>query len=116
MPIDLDSPDWDPSPSVLEELQSDPYTLPTAKSEQSDLPAVKLETVKDEPNEQVHHHQSSADVQPATVVTTQTSQNTPRSCTLSSQTFHHTPSMCGTLLDWSNQQTSTSIPFPHYQQ
>ena len=78
MPIDLDSPDWDPSPSVLEELQSDPYTLPTAKSEQPDLPAVKLETVKDEPEEQVHHHQSSADVQPATVVTTQASPPPPK--------------------------------------
>ena len=70
MPIDLDSPDWDPSPSVLEELQSDPYTLPTAKSEQPDLPNVKLETVKDEPNDPDHSHHTSAVTQPTTVTTT----------------------------------------------
>ena len=70
MPIDLDSPDWDPSPSVLEELQSDPYTLPTAKSEQPDLPNVKLETVKDEPKDPDHSHHLSAVIQPTTISTT----------------------------------------------
>ena len=70
MPIDLDSPDWDPSPSVLEELQSDPYTMPVAKSEQPDFPDVKLETVKDEPNESDNHHHPSTAIQPTTIVTT----------------------------------------------
>ena len=78
MPIDLDSPDWDPSPSALEELQSDPYTLPTAKSEQPDLPNAKLETVKDEPNDPDHSHHPSAVIQPTTVTTTLASPPPPK--------------------------------------
>ena len=76
MPIDLDSPDWDPSPSALEELQSDPYTLPTVKFEQSDLPEIKSEPVKDEPDESTHH--SSTGVQSAAVTITQASPPPPK--------------------------------------
>ena len=76
MPIDLDSPDWDPSPSALEELQSDPYTLPTVKFEQSDLPEIKSEPVKDEPEESTHH--SSIGVQSAAVTIPQASPPPPK--------------------------------------
>ena len=81
VPIDLDSPDWDPSPSALEDLQSDPYTLPTVKFEQPDLPEVKSEvksesvTDSDEPNEPTHH---SSGVQPATATSTQASPPPPK--------------------------------------
>ena len=49
MPVDLDSPDWDPSPSALEELQSDPYTVPTAKLEQPEVLDVKRSQSKTSP-------------------------------------------------------------------
>ena len=52
---------------------------------------------------QLHHHHSGL---------SSTSQNTPCPCTLSSQTFHHTPSMHGTLLHASNQQTPPPSPSP----
>ena len=67
MPIDLDSPDWDPSPSALEELQSDPYTVPPPKLEQPAMLEVKSESVKEEPKESTYH---SPHIVPTTTATT----------------------------------------------
>ena len=116
MPIDLDSPDWDPSPSALEELQSDPYTLlPTVKFEQPDLPEIKSESVKDEPNEPTHH--SSICVQPATVTIAQASPPPPKTPPVRAPSPpKHSTTPHGTLRHWSHPQTTTSIPFPHHQQ
>ena len=47
LPMDLESPDWDRRPSLLE-AKEDPYTTPVVKQEDIKLEDVKLEDVKHE--------------------------------------------------------------------
>ena len=46
--MDLESPDWDRSPSLIEEVKTDPYTAPDAKQEDIKLEEVKLEDFEHE--------------------------------------------------------------------
>ena len=46
--MDLESPDWDRSPSLIEEVKADPYTTPMVKQEDIKLEDVKLEDVEPE--------------------------------------------------------------------
>ena len=46
--MDLESPNWDRSPSLIEEVKADPYTAPAVKQEDIKLEDVKLEDVEQE--------------------------------------------------------------------
>ena len=48
LPMELESPDWGRSPSLIEEAQTDPYTAPAVKQEVITFDDVKLEDVKHE--------------------------------------------------------------------
>ena len=48
LPMDLESPDWERSPSLIEEVHTDPYTAPAVKQEEIKLEDVKLEDVEHE--------------------------------------------------------------------
>ena len=46
--MELESPDWERSPSLIEEVQTDPYTTPVPKQQEIQLKDVKLEDVDQE--------------------------------------------------------------------